>query len=423
MSSYSDPAQYKPHITMGYSTDKLKPVTFNSKLSLKAATFCLKSGDEVLYERPLGDTPKPDDPEPDPEPEPPAQKMIVVEGSDPTEPVTLEVVDPALPVQTEMIVEDEEPDWAYTTFRDGVKTIEGDALAELDKWQKKAKNAGATKAADDFITYLIRDEIAEGVRLALREAGDDKAAVKTVFENARALISYKAVQATRVDFEDGFQAILNDALAGKTKRSRWSTLTRSLISTSINKAYRDGLADGGVLDEPDADEQAAIDRMIADQSAYVTNLGNTLFKSEDMISEDMAAQKPAMWWNGSIAPAYSAGLLSADANSMFTWQLGNTEKHCEAEGGKWGCANLAGTTKRYKTWDKLKLIAGTVGQDTTCGGYKCDCKLKRKAAKSSPGVLLDWQEYEHLHSDDVKPQALQLPTVGSEEDEHGNPTA
>lgn len=531
-SSFSDPAQYKPHITMAYAKDKLPPITFKSALKVKPTAMHLKAGDELLHERQLGVTAvPPDDPEPPAqkhfeqgtddatiakimrkvregivagdspprwldealrdawyktwkeqeaeallnpdndwivaahmgtrevlgvqpdadfystvyvntdEKEPPAQGKsapadIVPADEAPTEPVV--TVDPvfeqlaeeegvtelqplpeenALPpadatteqvgeavelaleaqVRAALQAEGEKIGNAILYGEDGPQpgnpldmlltnpqTIEAEALDELDAWRKKVKNAGAIKAADTFQNYMIRDEIADKLRDALREAADDKEGQNAAFKHARELIAFKAVQATRVEFEDGFQSILTDALAGKLKRSRWSTLTRSLIGTSINKVYRDGLADGGVLDEPDSDEQAAIDKMVADQSAYVTNLGNTLFKSEDMISDDLAAQKPSMWWNGSIAPAYSAGLLSADANSMFTWVLGNTEKHCVAEGGKWGCQDLAGTTKRLKTWDKLGLNAGTVGQDTTCGGFQCDCKLKRKAAKSSP---------------------------------------
>lgn len=342
MRSFFQPSLYNPHITMGYAAQPLKRVVYTGKTAVQPSEMHLSIGGEVVYRKACG---KP-----------------TVKSEPPPEP----------------------------------QTIHEAALDELAAWQKKTKNKGAIKALD-FKPYLIRDEVAQGIRLALAEAGDDREALKTIFENARAIISYKAVAATRINFEDGFEDILNDALAGNLTRRRWSSLTRNLIAVSINKAYRDGLADGGVDDEPDENEQATIDAMIADQSVYVTNLGNTLYKTEDTISEEMAGQKPALWWNGSIAPAYSAGLLSADANSMFMWQLGQTEKHCLAEGSKWGCATLDGTSKRYKTWKKLNLIAGTVGQDTTCGGWRCDCHLIRKAGKSSAGEIELQIEMTHTH--------------------------
>lgn len=353
--SFYAPALYQPHITMGYAAQPLRRVVYTGKTVVQPEEMRLSIGDEVVYRKACGQ-PKPIKSELTPEPE----------------------------------------------------TIHAKALGELAAWQKKIKNRGHDDLIDaatgkvlkthyqsvEFQNYLIRDEVAEGIRLALDEAGGDKAAIKAVFDNARQIISYKAVQATRLDFENGFEDILNDALAGNLTRRRWSTLTRNLIGVSINKAYRDGLVDGGVDDEPDDTEQAAIDALITEQSIYVTNLGNTLYKTEDKISDAMAAQKPAMWWNGAIAPAYSAGLLSADANSMFTWHLGQTEEHCLAEDGKWGCATLDGTSKRYKTWDKLGLIAGTVGQNTTCGGYQCQCKLVRKAGKSSD-IVLDAADFHH----------------------------
>lgn len=363
MSSFSRPEQYKPHITVGYAADKMRPVTFNSKIKVKAASFCLKSGDEILFERPLGDAPKPDA-----EPEQPAQK---------SEP---------------------EP-----------QSIHEEALQELDAWQKKAKNTGAIKAAETFTTYLIRDEVAEGIRLALREAGDDKAAVKTVFENARTIISIKAIQATRIDFEDAFSDLLSDAMNGKVTRRQWQGRMRSMIETYGYKAYIDGLRDGGVDDDPDSDDSSTINSLVRAQGEYITGLADRLFKDETTISTALADQKAPMWYNGSVAPFYSAGLLAADKNGMYTWVLGNTEEHCKT------CKRLDGQKKRYKTWDKSNLIAGTVGQSTDCKGYQCDCKLVRVAGKSSPGVLLDWQHYEHVHSEDVHTEPLQLPTVGSEE--------
>jgi|CXWL01.1.fsa_nt_gi 2'-5' RNA ligase len=374
MRSFYAPALYQPHITMGYAQQPLRRVVYHGKTMVQPDEMHLSVGDEVVCRKACGQ-PKPIKSEPPPEPQ----------------------------------------------------TIHAEALDELAAWQKKIKNRSKDELIEvatgktletyyapvEFQNYLIRDEVAEGIRLALAEAGGNKAAVKAVFDNARQIISYKAVQATRLDFENDFEDILNEALAGNLKRSRWSMLTRNLIGVSINKAYRDGLKDGGVDDEPDDTEQAAIDAMISDQSTYVTNLGNTLYKSESVISDAMAAQKPAMWWNGSIAPAYSAGLLSADANSMFGWHLGQTEQHCEAEGSKWGCKNLDGTRKRYKTWDKLGLIAGTIGQNTTCGGYRCECKLIRVAAKSTD-FLPDWEYYHHNHSHEVDESAPELTEGGAE---------
>lgn len=433
MSSFSNPAQYKPHITMGYATDKLSRMKYEGKLKVKPASFVLKSGDEMLYEKTLGDVPPPDpDPEPDPKPTIKAEELPAIlqvakrkftrltNGQTELEPLPEEnALPPADPtIEQEGAPVDNPVEVLGDTLTPEPQTIEAEVLDELAAWQKKVKNAGAIKAADTFQNYLIRDEIAEGVRLALREAGEDKAAVKAVFDNARELISFKAIQSTRIDFEDAFSDLLADAMAGKVTRRQWTGRMRSMIETYGYKAYIDGLRDGGVDDDPDSDDSTTINGLVTAQGEYIRGLADKLFKDENTISTALADQKPAMWYNGSVKPFYSAGLLTADKNGMYTWVLGNTEEHCTT------CKRLDGTKKRYKTWDKANLIAGTPGQATDCKGFKCECKLVRVAAKSSPGVLLDWLYYEHVHSEDPH-EHLSLPTVGSEEgvaDDHADHT-
>jgi phage portal protein BeeE/2'-5' RNA ligase len=241
--------------------------------------------------------------------------------------------------------------------------VQGTVEDEIAAWEKKVKNGGAQKALT-FKNYLIRDEIADGIRAALAEAADAEA-VKAVFANACALIAYKAIQVTELDFQNAFDAVLEEARAGTLKRTRWSTITRSLIKTYANKAYRDGLEEGGVDDEPDATERAEIDAFVASQSEYVTGLGGKLFNEEDAISDALAEQKSAMWWKKSVFPMYTAGLTSANGNQMMEFVGSDGEKPCRQ------CEALKGQRHRAKEWKDKKLWPGEDTESFDCGGFNC----------------------------------------------------
>lgn len=271
------------------------------------------------------------------------------------------------------------------------KSYAESALDELGQWEKKVKNKGV-KAA--FVTYAIRDEVADYLRDNLLLAADNKEAVKALFEETKEKLATKAIQATRLDFENAFDDTLKEAIAGNLTRTRWANIVRQMIRTYGARAFRDGLVDSGVDDLPDEDDQATIDNLIQVQSQYVTNLGQQLFKTEEGISPEMADQKSAMWFNGSINPFYAEGKLSGNGNAMHTWVLGRAEKHCKT------CPELNGQRRRYKTWYKQNLIAGTTNQATECGGWECDCRLVPSAGKSSDG---DLAELIHKHTHESQP--------------------
>lgn len=53
MSSYSNPVQYTPHITMGYLDERPAPTIFNSKLALEPVALVMADDDGVIFEAPL----------------------------------------------------------------------------------------------------------------------------------------------------------------------------------------------------------------------------------------------------------------------------------------------------------------------------------------------------------------------------------
>jgi len=329
MSSFSQPMLYVPHITMGYTPTKPKGVTFRSKLAVAPKALEVWSdGGEVLSSKSFEDD-EPDD-------DPPAGK--------------------ALPDLDEMIL----PSAPQT-----------DALDELRAWEKKVDKArarGKALASVTFQNYLVRDAIAEGIRLALADVAADRDSIKAVFERARELASYKAVQATRIDFELEVEDLIARARNDEATRQQFRSKLASLLNKFGKLAFMDGLTDGG-LDEPvlDDEDKSTIALMLSEQSQYVSGLSDVLFKG-DGISDAEAQGKPAMWWNKSIAPFYQAGLASADKNGMYEWVYGDTE-HC------FTCLTLNGQRHRMKDYIKRDLVPQ--GDILDCKGFNCKCKLVR----------------------------------------------
>lgn len=246
------------------------------------------------------------------------------------------------------------------------KATQSTAEDELRAWERKAlKNWKAP-----FEAVHTAGDLADWIT---SELTTDAPVIKTVFDTARMKLSFKAIQSTRLDFENEFDDLLGQARAGDADRRSFSATLRYFLNKFGRKAYLDGLQDGGVdTEELDDEDKANIAIMLADQSKYVTDLSAVLFKG-DGISDDAAAQKAAMWFNKSVLPMYQAGLVSADGNSMHEWVLGKTEDHCDT------CATLAGQRHRLKEYARRGLLPKS--SLLKCGGFLCDCKTVKVKGK------------------------------------------
>ena len=316
VSGYSAPDAYDPHITMGYAAARVPFTPYRGGAKVKPAALCLKVDDDVIYERALGESAPPPEPEPE----------------------------------------------------NAARAADSTAADELAAWRKKAKNKGAGKAID-FVAHHIHTDIADAIRAALA----DGTPYAQVFDRAADLLMIKAITGTETYFTDEFSALLADALDGGVNKRSFSAKLRALINTYGKAAYSDGLLDGGVDDELDDDDKAAIALLLAEQSRYVTALADTLYADEDTITPAMAEQKPAMWFNKSIMPFYTEGLLAADRNGMYEWKYGATE-HCA------DCKRLNGQRHRLKDWARRGLLPQSSSLE--CGGFLCECELVKVNGKA-----------------------------------------
>jgi hypothetical protein len=286
-------------------------------------------------------------------------------------PVSPEPVNP----ETEAPIEDETDNWTYS----GAKAhdhnhdylpplIEADSTSELDElqaWRKFCTNGKASKRP--FEQKALRGDIGDLLQAAIET--HDKQTILDAFKAAQERIEarVKAIAATRLDFENDFDELLKRARAEKMGRVQWSSAMRSIIRRYGQRAYVDGMNDGGVEDEPSEDDLIAINELHSANSGYVTELGNVLYK-EDGISDAQADVKAAQWFQRTINPFYLAGLVSADANGLYEWLRSTTViESCD------DCVRLEGQRHRLKGW-KANWMPGY--EKLGCNGF-CSCKLQK----------------------------------------------
>jgi phage portal protein BeeE/2'-5' RNA ligase len=356
VSGYSRPGQYTPHITMGYLPEKIARITFHGKVSITPmGVICsVERGgeDEIVY--PVEDSV--------------IENVKLDQAQDDTKNVTLNVHTHDVPMGSR----DYSPE---------------KALIELKAWQTFTARG---KSSRPFVFDMLKGDPADIIaeRLAAGDSPSDivkalkprfdgslmrslqtafNEAVKATLANDEdALI--KSVSGIRSEFEDRLTPVIDSMRDGSLdNRRRAGNIIRQLIRQFGSRAYRQGLEDAGVDEPPDDDEQKEIDRLLADSSEYVSNFTNELINGAGL-SDGQANGRAAMWFNGSVTPLYSAGLLAGNKNQMMEFVLGPTEEHCQ------DCPRLNKQRHRFKDVVKRNLDVPKVGQATECEGWQCECK-------------------------------------------------
>ena len=231
-------------------------------------------------------------------------------------------------------------------------------------------------APDDATTEPITDDTEQDDATARDNATVQTGARYRVAGHDRTHDEYKAIQATRLDFEDAFEDLLRSAVAADIDRRRFGIRARAIISRAVRQAYLDGLEDGGVnrADLSNADS-IRIRQITADQSVYVTNIGVRIFQDGKVTLAEVA-NKPSMWFNKSIEPAYQAGRLSANRNGYYEWVYGDTE-HCS------DCRTLNGQIHRLRDYHRSGWLPKA--DKLECKGFNCKCNLRKRTGVRARG--------------------------------------
>jgi hypothetical protein len=175
----------------------------------------------------------------------------------------------------------------------------------------------------------------------------------------------KAFSATSANFRNSFADIVTRLAEGRLRRNQAENLLLGLLLSSGEKAFADGLAQGGVTDPLDEDEQAQVQDGVADAIDYLDPLLND---AQAGAIGDVAA-RAAMWTNKTLTDFYNQGRISADRNGYYEWKLGKTEQHCP------DCQRLNGQIHRFKDWYSKGWIPQS--DKLACHGYRCDCRLDK----------------------------------------------
>lgn len=250
--------------------------------------------------------------------------------------------------------------------------------AELKAWKHVAFKTKRT-----FEPHWLHGDIGWTLQSALDNADGEKAQVIKAFEVAQSQIDtyFKRLAATKVDFEEDFASLMRNALADNNfGRVQWASATRRIIRQYGTAAYVDGLVEGGVFDaSPDSLSERDKDNiasLYADASGYVSDLGAKIFK-EDAVSEDMALQKPDMWFNRTIKAFYEAAVLEADANGNYVFTGPDGDESCDT------CTSLKKQVHRLSAWARRALRPGIDGDNFDCGGFQCEHFLQKVFAAAS----------------------------------------
>jgi len=222
----------------------------------------------------------------------------------------------------------------------------------------------------------------------------DRAEVLTLIDEITALVDdittkaegYKPLR-KRYNIElfgsmNGYLTMSDKLVAARNEASQ---LIVEYFYTAFTRGYTESGGDEGDL-TGDSDDLAWINSRTEEELGYVKTLFVTLKEAkadEEATRETLIdlAHERADGYTNTLDAVYNMGLLRGAKNQSLEWELGGTEKHCNNEPGTYGCKQLAGQKHLAKWYIARNLIPRMPYSGTTCGGHKCDCKLKNSQGK------------------------------------------
>lgn len=179
----------------------------------------------------------------------------------------------------------------------------------------------------------------------------------------------------RKEFDsDELTMALSSVITGSTDTDRmhFGIVFRGQLRKLGLQTFEQGLKDGGVLDPSDSDDAFQVASWVTKQSADISDFADLVYAKS--LTSDEILHHAKMWTNKSLAVMYFAGLMSADKNGTYQWNLGKTEKHCP------DCERLDGQVHRFKEWFARDWLPRS--DKLWCNGFECDCRLTKVKALS-----------------------------------------
>jgi HK97 family phage portal protein/2'-5' RNA ligase len=366
MSGYSNPAQYTPHVTMGYLPEKIGRITFHGKVAIAPAGIICSVERGGKYETVW------------PVEESDTENAVLDPAQETAKTVMLNVHDGHthdLPIARR----DYSPD---------------KALAELKAWQTFTARG---KSSRPFVFTMLKGDPADYIAERLAAGDAPSEIVKTLkprFDGSRLKVLQaiaedmfvylsggtseeivKSIASLEHDFSGRFNSMLKDFRNEKPRNpGKASDILKFLNQNFIRSGFIEGMNAGGVTDEPDDDDNVAIRKLVDDANSYVSSFVDTLYG--DGISDAQAALKAGQWWKKGILPAYYAGFESAKANALMVFTGRDGVDSCAQ------CTRWWGVKRRLKWWTKNKLRPQVDTESFDCGGYECNHYLDEVTGKA-----------------------------------------
>lgn len=329
-SQYSVPDNWKPHVTMGYAAQRIPSVTFSSHLLVSPIDVHVSVEREGEYEIvgcvPCGQT---------------ATKHTHTSYVFPTPLSRADWQEKAL---------NELKAW-QRYVKAGKRAFEPNyAKCLFDEWPERPYRGIASQEFFDYAFVALKTSAFE--------------VTQTRVDNAFNLPALRSLSDTRQEFEDEFLLAIADAKEGGITTSQLKSILDSVIDSLGERAYFDGLEDGGIKNAVlDDDDRATIARLKTEAKRYLTDFVSQF----DTYTNIQLDQRPRLWSNKTLQGFYDHGLAAADANGIYVWRLGKTESHCST------CLQMNGQQMRMKTWLKNGILPQS--DKLECGGWNCDCGL------------------------------------------------
>lgn len=181
-------------------------------------------------------------------------------------------------------------------------------------------------------------------------------------------------------FRASIRTAVRGLWTGVFTKKQFTKEMKLAIKNGLHRAWSEGAAVCGIApDERTAEEQAALDAMVAGQYKYIGGFAKAIIrgnKANKGLLREMF--KRAEMWIDRYQDAYFQAQNMACANKKLKWVLGPTE-HCKS------CLKLEGKVKRATIWAKNDIRPKHPRLE--CGGFKCQCKLMPTNERGTPGRL------------------------------------
>lgn len=335
-SSFSVPAQYIPHITMGYVSTKPKAVIFSSKIKVAPVDLQLAVGEEIIYRRNWSEG-TPTEPEP-----PPARHWISDEQF------------------TEL------KNWRGVVDRKGREyAFQANALSQPVATFVRSALDGFCDL--DAVFRIARSGLESACTTEQMRTMLDEAEVLNLNRDWQEykLVAIRSYSDTRTQFVAEMVRIIGAGQAEDVTKRKFTGSMQAALRKYGLIAFRDGMKDAGYEPESLSKEEVAVFNAWRDeQYRYIKNLAAEVFKQG--ISEAEVGIRAELWGNVSLNVIYYQGMGFGGNEVRGIWMLGRSEEHCD------DCPRLDGHVRPMAYWMKIGLYPGSLATECRHG---CNCSI------------------------------------------------